>query len=100
MKPEVTASSAPPNERGNGGRKQSLNKGKWLPNGTTAENLRNGTLANGGRSMSRMHPGKYYRVVEVMIATQLKGLGGRRNKECRPVATGCQLRHEKTATRS
>ena len=54
--------------------------------------------------MSRMHPGTSYRVVELMIATQLKGLGGRRNKECssecRPVATGCQLRHGKMAPRS
>ena len=50
--------------------------------------------------MSRMHPGTSYRVVELMIATQLKGLGGRRNKECRPVATGCQIRHGKMATHS
>ena len=64
------------------------------------ENLQNGARANGGRSMSCMHPGTSDRVVELMIATQLKGLGGRRNKQCRPVTTGCQLRHEKMATRN
>ena len=33
--------------------------------------------------MFRIHPGTSDHVVELMIATQLKGLGGRRNKECR-----------------
>ena len=34
--------------------------------------------------MFRIHPGTTDRVVELMIAMQLKGLGGQRNKECRP----------------
>ena len=50
--------------------------------------------------MSRMHPGTSDRVVELMFETQLKGLGGRRDKQCRPVATGWQLRHGEMATHS
>ena len=57
-------------------------------NGCQMARLRRTSEMVRGRSMSRMHPGISDRVVILMIATQLKGLGGRRNKQCRPVAAG------------
>ena len=52
--------------------------------------------------MFHIHPGTSDCVLELMIATQLKGLGSRRKQrmQATPVATSCQLRHGKMATRS
>ena len=50
--------------------------------------------------MSRMHPGTSYRVVELMIATQLKRIRRPKKQRMQAGCNGCQLRHGKMATRS
>ena len=65
--------SAPPNERRNDGRKQSRSNWKWLLNGTTADNFRNGARANFGRSMSSRN-NQLTALTNYWIAT-VRGLG-------------------------
>ena len=96
MEPEVTASSALTNEHRNGSRKQ-LHRSEIGCQMAQPQITSKTACARMSVEAFHMHPGTSDRAAELMVEMQLKGLGGLRNKQCRPVATGCQLHHGKMA---